>query len=123
MPPIFHEPRPFCFLSHSVLLSFIETPINQIYNTRKLSQSRNLIMGNGASNPVAQMAAKNKAGEIGTQAKEGFNTLTGGKSEAEKERDLRNKDRAAEYELKKKEREERKKKLSSQWAANKKANT
>lgn len=79
-------------------------------------------MGNGASNPVAQMAAQNKANEIGAQAKEGFNILTGGKSETEKQRDLRNREQAAEYELKKKEREERKKKLSSQWAANKKAN-
>ena len=80
-------------------------------------------MGNGASNPVAQMAAQNKANEIGTQAKEGFNTLTGTKSEAEKERDQRSRDRANEYEQKKKEREERKKKLSSQWAASKKANS
>jgi hypothetical protein len=79
-------------------------------------------MGNGASNPVAQMAAKNKANEITTQAKEGFTSLTGGKTEAEKERDQRSRDRATEYEQKKKEREERKKKLSGQWEASKKAN-
>eukprot|EP00934_Nitzschia_sp_Nitz4_P006558 Nitzschia sp. Nitz4//scaffold68_size99682//29694//29936//NITZ4_004558-RA/size99682-processed-gene-0.38-mRNA-1//-1//CDS//3329556575//6548//frame0 len=80
-------------------------------------------MGNGASNPMAQMAAKNKANEAVTQAKDGLNTLTGGKTEEEKDRDQRQKDRHAEFEQKKKEREERKKKLSSQWAANKKANT
>jgi len=81
------------------------------------------IMGAGASNPVGQMVAKNKANEVANQAKEGLNTLTGSKSEAEKERDQRAKDRNAEYEQKKKEREERKKKLSSQWAENKKANS
>lgn len=80
-------------------------------------------MGNGASNPLAQMAAKKKADETKDQVAEGLKTLTGGKSEEEKERDNRQKDRNAEYEQKKKEREERKKKLSSQWAANKKANT
>ena len=80
-------------------------------------------MGNGASNPAAQMVAKNKANEAMGQAKDGFNTLTGGKSDDQKERDARAKDRNAEFERKKKEREERKKKLSSQWAANKKANS
>ena len=80
-------------------------------------------MGAGASNPVGQMMAQNKANEVANQAKEGLNTLTGTKSEAEKERDQRAKDRNAEFEQKKKEREERKKKLSSQWAANKKANS
>lgn len=69
---------------------------------------------------MAQMAAKNKANEFSDQAKDGFNTLTGSRSDAEKERDQRQKDRNAEYEQKKKDREERKKKLSSQWAANKK---
>mmetsp|Transcript_98518 Transcript_98518/g.275906 ORF Transcript_98518/g.275906 Transcript_98518/m.275906 type:complete len:81 (+) Transcript_98518:94-336(+) len=80
-------------------------------------------MGNGASNPLAAAAAKNQAGNAANQAKEGLTTLTGAKSDAEKERDQRSKDRNAEYEQKKKEREERKKKLSSQWAANKKANS
>lgn len=80
-------------------------------------------MGAGASNPAAQMVAKNKANEAMDQAKEGFSSLTGGKSDAQKESDLRQQDRHAEYERKKKEREERKKKLSSQWAANKKANS
>ena len=80
-------------------------------------------MGNGPSNPVSQLVAKNKANEVANQAKEGLNTLTGTKSDAEKERDQRAKDRNAEFEQKKKEREERKKKLSSQWAENKKANS
>lgn len=80
-------------------------------------------MGNGASNPLATMAAKNQATTAATQAKEGLTTLTGAKTDEEKERDQRQKDRNAEFEQKKKEREERKKKLSSQWAANKKANS
>ena len=80
-------------------------------------------MGFGGWNPFAAMAAKNQANNAVDQAKEGLNTLTGQKSEAEKERDQRQKDRNAEYDQKKKEREERKKKLSSQWAANRKANS
>jgi len=81
-------------------------------------------MGNEASNPLAQKAAQHKMNEMGNQAKEGLQILTGaGKTEAEKERDQRSKERANDYEQKKKEREERKKKLSSQWAANKKANS
>lgn len=80
-------------------------------------------MGNGASNPLAQAAAKNKANEALGQAQEGLNTLAGAKSEEEKARDQRQKDRNAEFEQKKKEREERKKKLAGQWAANKKANS
>ncbi len=79
-------------------------------------------MGVGASNPVGQMVAQNQANDVANQAKDGLSSLTGAKSEAEKEREQRAKDRNEEYEQKKREREARKKKLSSQWAANKKAN-
>ena len=74
-------------------------------------------MGQGASNPLAQKAAQHKANEAANQAKEGFNSLTGGKSDKDKERDQRQKDRTAELERKKKEREERKKKLTAQMNA------
>jgi len=74
-------------------------------------------MGNGGSNPVAQMAAKNKATEVADSAKDGFQTLTGGRSEKERERDQKQKDRTQEFEKKKKEREERKKKLAAQMDA------
>ena len=80
-------------------------------------------MGNGASNPLAAMAAKNQASSVADSAKDGLNALTAGKSDVEKERDQRQKDRNAEFDQKKKEREERKKKLSGQWTANKKANS
>ena len=46
-------------------------------------------MGAGASNPLAQAAAKNQANEAAQQAKDGFNTLTGGKTDKEKEREQR----------------------------------
>lgn len=74
-------------------------------------------MGAGASNPVAQAAAKQKASATMNQAKDGLKSITGGKTEKEKEAADRNKDRASEYEEKKKEREERKKKLAEQRAA------
>eukprot|EP00339_Tiarina_fusa_P012194 CAMPEP_0117022988 /NCGR_PEP_ID=MMETSP0472-20121206/17208_1 /TAXON_ID=693140 ORGANISM="Tiarina fusus, Strain LIS" /NCGR_SAMPLE_ID=MMETSP0472 /ASSEMBLY_ACC=CAM_ASM_000603 /LENGTH=72 /DNA_ID=CAMNT_0004728987 /DNA_START=85 /DNA_END=300 /DNA_ORIENTATION=+ len=72
-------------------------------------------MGAGASNPAAQMMAKNQAQGAVDQAKEGMNSLTGAKTDKEKEQEQRGKDRIAEYEQKKKEREERKKKLANQW--------
>ena len=74
-------------------------------------------MGAGASNPVAQMAAKKKMNDTVGQAKDGLNTLTGSKTAEEKEREQRGKDRQAEFDQKKKEREERKKKLAAQRAA------
>ena len=81
-------------------------------------------MGAGASNPVSQMMAKNQATGALDSAKDGMNTLTGAnKTDKEREQEQRGKDRIAEYEQKKREREERKKKLASQWSANKKANS
>ena len=80
-------------------------------------------MGAGASNPVGQMMAKNQANGALESAQDGMNTITGAnKTDKERELEQRGKDRIAEYEQKKKEREERKKKLASQWSANKKAN-
>eukprot|EP00532_Pseudo-nitzschia_australis_P017070 CAMPEP_0168250528 /NCGR_PEP_ID=MMETSP0141_2-20121125/2594_1 /TAXON_ID=44445 /ORGANISM="Pseudo-nitzschia australis, Strain 10249 10 AB" /LENGTH=78 /DNA_ID=CAMNT_0008186617 /DNA_START=148 /DNA_END=384 /DNA_ORIENTATION=- len=77
-------------------------------------------MGNAVSNPLAAAAGKKKANDAATQAQEGFNALTAGKTDEQKAQETRAKDRNATYEEKKKEREERKKKLKDQWAANKK---
>ena len=74
----------------------------------------------GNANPIAAMGAKKKAGDAAKSAQEGFNTLTAGQTEEEKARNDKAKDRNAAYEQKKKDREERKKKLQAQWEANKK---
>ena len=74
-------------------------------------------MGSAASTPGAQMAAKHKMNETMNQAKDGLRSVTGAKTDEQKEREQRSVDRNAEYELKKKEREERKKKLAAQRAA------
>ena len=77
-------------------------------------------MGVGASNPVAQMAAKKQANDALDQAKDGLKSVAGAKSEKEKERERRSKDQLASYEDKKREREERKKKLAEMRAAHQK---
>jgi hypothetical protein len=80
-------------------------------------------MGAGASNPMAQMAAKKKMNDTVDQAKDGATAAMGGRTDKQKEQDSRSKDRIAEYEQKKKDREERKKKLAGQWGDHKKANS
>lgn len=77
-------------------------------------------MGNAVSNPLAAAAGKKKATDAANQAQEGFNALTAGKTDEQKAQAVRAKDRNASYEQKKKDREERKKKLQNQWATNKK---
>jgi hypothetical protein len=80
-------------------------------------------MGVGASNPVAQAAAKNKMNEAANNAKDGATVAMGGRTEVQKTQDQRAKDRNAEYEQKKQDREERKKKLAGQRADHKQANS
>eukprot|EP00751_Fragilariopsis_kerguelensis_P002992 CAMPEP_0170813612 /NCGR_PEP_ID=MMETSP0733-20121128/36997_1 /TAXON_ID=186038 /ORGANISM="Fragilariopsis kerguelensis, Strain L26-C5" /LENGTH=78 /DNA_ID=CAMNT_0011171073 /DNA_START=131 /DNA_END=367 /DNA_ORIENTATION=+ len=77
-------------------------------------------MGNAMPNPIAAMGAKNAAKGTTDQVKDGFNSLTAGQTEKQIENQTRAKDRAAEFAQKKKDREERKKKLANQWADNKK---
>jgi len=77
-------------------------------------------MGNGMPNPIASMGAKKAAKGKTDGVKEGFATLTAGKTEEELKNQNRAKDRNAEFAQKKKDREERKKKLANQWADNKK---
>ena len=74
----------------------------------------------GNTNPIAAMAGKNAANEKLDQAQEGLKSMTGAKTEEQLAHEARAKDRVAEYEQKKRERAERKAKLSQQWAANKK---
>jgi hypothetical protein len=74
----------------------------------------------GNTNPVTMMAGKNTANQKIEEAQEGLKTMTGGKTEEQLQHEARAKDRVAEYEQKKRERAERKAKLSQQWAANKK---
>eukprot|EP00529_Nitzschia_sp_RCC80_P040801 CAMPEP_0113471460 /NCGR_PEP_ID=MMETSP0014_2-20120614/16987_1 /TAXON_ID=2857 /ORGANISM="Nitzschia sp." /LENGTH=76 /DNA_ID=CAMNT_0000364091 /DNA_START=266 /DNA_END=496 /DNA_ORIENTATION=- /assembly_acc=CAM_ASM_000159 len=75
----------------------------------------------GNTNPIAAMAGKNQAAEKQEQLSDGINTLTGANKTADQlAQEERAKDRVAEYEQKKRDREERKKKLTEQWAANKK---
>ena len=76
-------------------------------------------MGN-ANNPIATMGAKKKANEAAQSAQDGLKTLTAAKTEEQKAHAERAKNRYAEFEQKKKDRAERKKKLQAQWAANKK---
>ena len=83
-------------------------------------------MGNGAStNPIAQAVAKNQMNSALGQAQDGFQASK--KTEEQKLRDRENEQRAktrvTDYEQKKKDREERKKKLKNQWGAHRKANT
>lgn len=77
-------------------------------------------MGNAMPNPIAAMGAKNAAKGTTDQVKDGFTTLTAGKTEEQIQNQNRAKDRNAEFAQKKKDREERKKKLANQWAENKK---
>lgn len=75
----------------------------------------------GNANPVAAFAGQNAANEKKEQMADGLNTLTGAnKTDEQRAQEERAKERVAEYEQKKKERAERKKKLGEQWAANKK---
>jgi hypothetical protein len=74
----------------------------------------------GNTNPIAAMAGKNAANETVDQAKDGLSALTGSKTAEQLAHQERAKDRVAEYEQKKKEREERKKKLANQWSENRK---
>lgn len=74
----------------------------------------------GNTNPVAMVAGKNAASQKMDEAQDGLKSLTAGKTEEQLQQEARAKDRVAEYEQKKKERAERKAKLSQQWAANKK---
>ncbi|KAG7345569.1 hypothetical protein IV203_033100 [Nitzschia inconspicua] len=74
----------------------------------------------GNANPLAVMAGQNAANQKVEEAKDGLKTITGGKTDEQKAQEARAKDRVAEYEQKKRERAERKAKLSQQWAANKK---
>jgi hypothetical protein len=74
----------------------------------------------GNTNPIAVMAGKNAANEKLDNAKDGLKSLTGSKTAEQLAHEARAKDRVAEYEEKKRERMERKSKLSQQWAANKK---
>jgi hypothetical protein len=73
----------------------------------------------GNANPLAAMAGKNAANQSVEQAKDGLSTLTGSKTAEQLAHEERAKDRVAEYEQKKQERAERKKKLAGQWAQNK----
>ena len=77
----------------------------------------------GNANPaaaVAGMGAKNSANNAAKQAQDGLSSLTGAKTEEQQVQHKRAVDRNAAFEQKKREREERKKKLTSQWADNKK---
>ena len=69
---------------------------------------------------IAGIGAKKSAKGATENITEGFNTLTAGSTEKQKEQHARAIDRNAAFEQKKKDREERKKKLQSQWEANKK---
>ena len=75
----------------------------------------------GNANPIAAAGAKNSANNAAKSAQEGLATLTAAPTEKQKAQAGRAKDRNTAYEQKKKEREERKKKLASQWAAHKKS--
>lgn len=78
-------------------------------------------MGNGPSASLGAAAAQHKVKGAFKDAQAG---LTGATSNDPKQAELaqRAKDRNADYDQKKKEHAEKKKKLSDQWAANKKAN-
>ena len=76
-------------------------------------------MGN-VNNPIAAAGAKKSANDAKKQAQDGLNSLTGAKTEEQQAHGQRAKDRNATFEQKKREREERKKKLQGQWADNKK---
>ena len=80
-----------------------------------------LSMGNGPSASLGAAAAQHKVKGALKDAQAG---LTGATSNDPKQAELaqRAKDRNADYDQKKKEHAEKKKKLSDQWAANKKAN-
>jgi hypothetical protein len=73
----------------------------------------------GNANPLAAAGAKKSANDAAKSAQDGFKSLTSAQTEEQKANPVRAKDRNATYEQKKKEREERKKKLQSQWSANK----
>ena len=75
----------------------------------------------GNANPLAVVAGKSAANETVDQAKDGLSALTGSKTAEQLAHQERAKDRVAEYEQKKMERAERKKKLAGQWAEHKKA--
>ena len=77
-------------------------------------------MWKNLSNPFAAFAGKNAANDKQKELQDGISTLTAGKTDEQKAHEQRAKDRNATYAAKKKEREERKKKLASQWAENKK---
>jgi hypothetical protein len=74
----------------------------------------------GNTNPIAAMAGKNATNQKMEEAKDGLKSMTGAKTNEQLAHESRAKDRVAEYEQKKKERAERKAKLSQQWSANKK---
>ncbi len=77
----------------------------------------------GNANPLAAAAAgagaKSKASNAAESAKEGFATLTAAPTDQQKAQAEKVRERNLVYEQKKKDREERKKKLQSQWAAHK----
>eukprot|EP00534_Pseudo-nitzschia_fraudulenta_P013532 CAMPEP_0201229808 /NCGR_PEP_ID=MMETSP0852-20130820/1238_1 /ASSEMBLY_ACC=CAM_ASM_000632 /TAXON_ID=183588 /ORGANISM="Pseudo-nitzschia fraudulenta, Strain WWA7" /LENGTH=76 /DNA_ID=CAMNT_0047520265 /DNA_START=241 /DNA_END=471 /DNA_ORIENTATION=+ len=73
----------------------------------------------GNANPLAVMGAKKSAADAANSAKEGLNVLTASQTDEQKEKAAKSKDRAAAFEAKKREREERKKKLNAQRAAHK----
>jgi cell fate (sporulation/competence/biofilm development) regulator YlbF (YheA/YmcA/DUF963 family) len=82
-------------------------------------------MGNGGSNPIAGALATNQFNSVLGDAKDGAQS-TKQTEEAKKkvqENDKRAKSRITEFEQKKKDREERKKKLASQWGEHRKANS
>ena len=77
-------------------------------------------MSNAIRSLFAKFGAKKAAADQTSGVKDGFATLTAGKTDEQKAQQNRAKDRNAAYEQKKKDREERKKKLTNQWADNKK---
>mmetsp|Transcript_22673 Transcript_22673/g.56017 ORF Transcript_22673/g.56017 Transcript_22673/m.56017 type:complete len:83 (-) Transcript_22673:159-407(-) len=82
-------------------------------------------MGNGASNAIGQAVAKQKMKGALDDAKQGAesNKETEAQKQRRKENEAKAKQRIAEFEQKKKAREERKKKLKGQWGAHRKANS
>jgi hypothetical protein len=82
-------------------------------------------MGTGASNPIAGALAKNQMNSVFGDAKDGAQSSkkTEAAKKKESENDKRAKSRISEFDQKKKDREERKKKLSSQWGEHRKANS
>ena len=78
----------------------------------------------GNANPIASAAAgagaKKQVNDVTSSAQEGLKTLTASKTDEQKAKEARQKDRAAAFADKKKEREERKKKLMNQMNAHKK---